>query len=768
MFGGLNQFSPDLLKGQRLITGVAEETTYEGTFKLIASLCPEARNVLLISNKSANARASRLSFERHQARYQSLYHFEYYDDWTNAQLIERLAKLPDDWVGMILEATQDVTGHQNYNDAEFSRQLTTLTRRPIFINAHATPQNEWAAGTWNGIGGGLLVADIHGERVGEIALRVLSGESADSIPVEPFTAELLSVDYRHLLRFGLEHRELPPGTRVFNEPQSFYRVHLVQIIIVACVILVLVSAVVVLSMNIILRRRAETALRRARAELDLLAKGIEQASDIILILHPGGELRYANLAFERLCGLHSGAWRTRTLDQVLPSFGVRHPLPEMMEAASTRGDWSGLLEMQPVEGTAILLQARIARITLPSQGGHHLVFIGRDITRERRLEEQLHSSQKLEAVGLLAGGVAHDFNNILQIIQGHAALLVEDLAGTPHAEGMVEIRDAAERATQLTRQLLVFSRRQTMNWEVLDPSQLVADMLRMIRRLIGEHIEIRFNPLVEHLHLHADKGQLEQVILNLCVNARDAMPKGGRLSLDLSCLELGPDDCAAQGGLPAGTYIKLSVGDTGCGMTAEVQARIFEPFFTTKPVGQGTGLGLSVVYGIIKNHKGLVRVYSEPGHGTVFSVLLPVSREGPAAVQGADSAAVAKGSGLVLLAEDDAPVQLLAIRTLTRGGYEVIAAPDGQAALELLGQHADRVRLVMLDVMMPKLSGRQVYEVLHRRHPRIPVLFCSGYSPEALPPEMAPAPGLALISKPYAGRDLLLTIERLLKDSASA
>ena len=642
VFSGLNRFTPDMITGQPKITGVSEESDYSGTFTLIEKLRPQTRHILVISNESPSSRESRASFEPHASEHTNRYQFEYFDHWTNAELIERVAKLPDDWVGLILDVTRDTTGKSNYNDAEFTQQLATRARVPIFLNSRPPGSNDWSKYYWDGIGGGMVVATVHGAKAGELAVRVLAGEDAAMIPVVEHSPQISEVDYRQMKRFGLALDLLPPGTRVINQPVTFYQINRSRIILTVALLLLLSAIIVVLSANILLRKRAERALQQA--------------------------------------------------------------------------------------------------------------------------EEKLRSAHKLEAIGLLAGGVAHDFNNILQVIRGHAGFLEESLGQMPAQRDDVEIiKKAAERATQLTRQLLAFSRKQPLKSEMIDPNALVADMVKMLGRVLGEHIELKAVPLAEPDTIVADRSQLEQVLLNLCVNARDAMPEGGRILIELNRTNLTEASMRNEQGLTAGPHLLITVSDTGCGMPREVLDRIFDPFFTTKDPGKGTGMGLSVVYGIVRQHGGTVHAYSEIGHGSVFKVLLPMSNRVADAVIPAPAVDRSPKTGTILLAEDDAQVKAIAVKVLTRNGFQVLAAADGEEAMALFAQHQAVIRLAILDVIMPRCNGRQVYEFIKSNHPGLPVLFCSGYSAEMLPPESAPDSGHALINKPYLPEQLLDEVHRLIK-----
>jgi two-component system cell cycle sensor histidine kinase/response regulator CckA len=359
-----------------------------------------------------------------------------------------------------------------------------------------------------------------------------------------------------------------------------------------------------------------------------------------------------------------------------------------------------------------------------------------DITDRKQLEEQLRQAQKMEAVGRLAGGIAHDFNNLLMVIQGYGDLLVERLpTGDPLRRNAEQIQMASQRATSLTRQLLAFSRKQMLAPKILNVQTVVADMEKILRRLIGEDIQLETSSAPDLGLVKADRSQIEQVILNLAVNARDAMPQGGRLTIETANVELDASYSHPPAVLSPGKYVMLAVTDNGCGMDAETQAHVFEPFFTTKEKGKGTGLGLATVYGVVKQSGGYVWVYSEPGRGTSFKIYLPRIAETavPAGREGkSDMQVPQRGSETILLVEDEKGVRELAREYLTSSGYTVIEAEDGHTALELAAMHVGPIHLLLTDVVMPGISGRELAERVGQIRPGIKVIYMSGYTDQAV------------------------------------
>lgn len=374
-----------------------------------------------------------------------------------------------------------------------------------------------------------------------------------------------------------------------------------------------------------------------------------------------------------------------------------------------------------------------------------------DITQVKTLERQLLQAQKMESIGLLAGGIAHDFNNILQAVWGHLELLDRELPPDASRNHLDELRRASGRAAQLTRQLLAFSRRQVLEPRNLELNGLIGGLLEMLRRLIGEDVRLGFQRAAEELTVWADPGQLEQVLMNLVVNACDATPPGGRITLTTTGHAADAEFRRGRPWATADGYAAIAVSDTGSGISEEIRGRLFEPFFTTKARGKGTGLGLSMVYGIVSQHGGAIEVASESGRGSTFTVFLPLA-EGPVSAQDAPAAEeeAPGGEETILLAEDDPAVREVVAESLRLAGYTVLEARDGPAAIRLFDQQGGRVALALLDVVMPGLNGREVEAQLHDRRPDLPVLFSSGYSEDALHDRFVLEEGVELIRKPYS------------------
>jgi PAS domain S-box-containing protein len=390
-----------------------------------------------------------------------------------------------------------------------------------------------------------------------------------------------------------------------------------------------------------------------------------------------------------------------------------------------------------------------------------IIGVGRDITARKRLEEKLLQSQKMEAIGQLAGGVAHDFNNILQAMRGHLDLAEKEL-GVDHdaAIHLAEIRQSSERAADLTRQLLAFGRRQVMQLELFDLREQVGNTVKLLERVIGERVTLELERGVHPRIVKADARQLEQVLMNLCVNARDAMPNGGRITVIVGSRDVGEEFCDAHPWAHPGTYASLEVSDAGIGMDAATKAQIFEPFFTTKPVGEGTGLGLATVFGIVKQHEGFLEVDSSPGNGTRITVYLPLV-DGPPPREARVKALDAPGGNeTVLLAEDDASVRAVVEQMLSEAGYRVIPVSDGNEAKMHLDDDHSEIDIAVLDVIMPGTGGLEVIHHIRAAGTEVAVLLTSGYSNDHA--RAIEGESLPLLTKPFRREELLLRVRELL------
>jgi PAS domain S-box-containing protein len=508
------------------------------------------------------------------------------------------------------------------------------------------------------------------------------------------------------------------------------------------------------------RKEAEAALRVTNQMLQAL---IEASPLAIFATDPAGAVRMWNPAAERMFG-----WRAGEV--------VGGPLPVGFEADDVAGpagsagvggpSGSGETRRRRKDGSLVDVSLSFAALRDGAGATIGVVTIAADITQRRQLEEQLRQAQKLEAIGRLAGGIAHDFNNLLTVIGGRTHIMGWRVpADDPLRRDLDIIEQAAERAAGLTRQLLAFSKKQVLELRVVELKDVVSGLDRMLPRLIGEDVELITRAGDAPGRVRVDPSQIEQVVLNLAVNARDAMPNGGRLTIETRSVDVGQDASGPPVGLEPGPYVMLQVTDTGHGMDQATRDQLFVPFFTTKGPGKGTGLGLATVYGIVKQTGGDIRVESEVGRGTTFRIYLPRVEDPVDVVIGGPAViAPARGRETILLAEDDADVRALAQETLEATGYTVLEAPRPEEALRVAREHAGRIDVLVADVVMPEMTGRALADQLRARRPDLKVLFISGYASDAIVQLGVLEPGTAFLNKPFTPGALARRIREVLDE----
>ncbi len=530
------------------------------------------------------------------------------------------------------------------------------------------------------------------------------------------------------------------------------------------------SGVVCVARDISERLKAERAYSETEAKYKLF---VEQVAAVSYIAEVGlhGKWHYVSPQVEAIFGYTQEQWLAGSEDWIQHVFEEDHPLIEAAEENCMRAKrFQAEYRLKRKDGRIIWVSDNA--VFVPGSESHPLMEgIIVDITERHLLENQLQQAHRMEAVGRLAGGVAHDFNNLLTIIKGYVELAMTRVGAHAELRGNVQqIADAAERAVTLVRQLLAFSRKQVLKPKVLDLNAIVLNMDKMVRRLVSETIEMRTRVEKQLGAVRADPGQIEQVILNLIVNARDAMPDGGKLWVETSNIELGSDIAHDQAPIKPGPYVMLSVTDTGIGMSADTLPHIFEPFYTTKESSRGTGLGLSTVYGIIKQSGGHIWVNSEPGKGTTFKVYLPRVEDPVQAPQKAEWSEPANGRGkeTILLVEDEPAVRELAHMALSEQGYTVIEAQNSEDAVRLAKRHGSAIQLLLTDVVMPGMSGRDLAKQLTMRHPNLRVLYMSGYTYNVIAENGTLEEGLSFLQKPFTPRALAQRVRETLDRPVAA
>jgi len=496
----------------------------------------------------------------------------------------------------------------------------------------------------------------------------------------------------------------------------------------------------------------------------------ENAADMIAVVDMSGRRLYNSPSYERLLGYSPEELaKTSAYDQIHPD--DHEKVKEAAEQARRSGEGRPVeYRIRHKDGHWLTLEST-ASVVRDSHGNvQKLVVVNRDITERKQLEEQLYLSQKLEAIGRLSGGVAHDFNNLLGVIIGYSEALEACIPeNDPFREAVDEIQKAGKRAASLTQQLLAFSRKQVLEPKALDVKAVIVELERMLRRLIGEDIDLKIVLPQKLGTIRADRGQIEQVLLNLAVNARDAMPQGGTLTIETANSELGQSDVKRFRYVTPGPYVMLRVTDSGCGMDSELQSHIFEPFFTTKEKGKGTGLGLATVYGVIKQSGGYIWVDSEPGKGATFRIYLPEVQESPDSTGEEKPRAkpASAASRTILLVEDEESLRKLTRTILVEAGYIVLDAHDAACALQLSTETGDAIDLLLTDVVMPGMSGRQLADELSPRRPEMRVLYMSGYTDGAVAAHGALESGISVLHKPFTRDQLVRRVEDALASVTS-
>ena len=482
----------------------------------------------------------------------------------------------------------------------------------------------------------------------------------------------------------------------------------------------------------------------------------ENAADMIAVVDPDGRRLYNSPAYARILGYDSEDLASASFyDQVHPDdrYVAEQAVKEATGVSQVR---TIQYRMRHKDGSWHVIESGASAILNPQGQVEKFVIVNRDVSEQRQLEEKFRQAQKMEAVGRLSGGVAHDFNNLLGVIIGYAEFLQESLKPENSLRSSVdEILKAGKRAASLTRQLLAFSRQQVLDPKVLDLNVVVSDMNKMLRRLIGEDVELLTTLGADLGHIKADQGQLEQVLLNLVVNARDAMPQGGKLLIDVQNMVM--DEAFVRRypyPVQPGPYVCLTVTDSGIGMDTDTKARAFEPFFTTKEKGKGTGLGLSTVYGVVKQSGGYIDIDSSPGAGTTFKIYLPRVHETIEAEKTPGGVTSSTGNETILLAEDESSLRTLTRNTLELCGYKVLEAKDGLEALEVSDGYAGPIDLLLTDMVMPGMGGRALAQELTRRRPEIRLAYMSGYTGQTVGSQAPVDPGSVFLLKPFT-RELL-------------
>ena len=800
VFCGINDYQPSLISGQARVTGVAEDHDSAGTLALALQLHPATRDVIVIHDYTDTGLATRRELEKTARRYPAV-KLQFVEEMPLEETVRKLKGITPGSLVLMLSYTVE-KGGRAFSHAEAARLVSAASPVPVY--------SVYAAELGNGVvGGRMMQGEAQGHQAAELAARIIGGERPEMLPVLTGDLSRPMFDYLVLKKFSINPAQLPPGTVLINQPPSTFAINKTAVWLGSLFTLFCLVGLLVLTLNIRRRRRLEEMLRlkideyqesqeelQATEEMlreqveeyqtthdqllateEMLRVQLESAEEssqkfkavfenspitVALTTLSTGTFTEVNQSFTDMFGFS----REEAIGKTTLELGVwllesdRKSYQQQLRAQGHIHNFEAGMRRKGGEEITVLFSGVLLEIA----GRPCVLSAVMETTEQKRLQDQLNQSQKMDIVGQLAGGIAHDFNNMLTGIMAAAELLKLRLPSDAINHKMLAtILQAATRSADLTRELLTFSRKGSAVSVPVRIHESIAAVMSLLDRTLGKQIQ-----LVSHLEggdpvVMGDQTQLQNALLNLGVNARDAMPGGGTLTYQTTVSMLDEAACRLMGlSLPAGRYLEIKVSDTGVGMTKAVLEHIFEPFFTTKGVGKGTGLGLAAVYGSVKNSRGEVTVQSEPGLGSVFRIFLPLVADAACGQTPRDQAVT--GSGGILLVDDEEMLRLVGRDLLEGLGYTVYLAGNGGEALELFAAHRSAISLVMLDMIMPKMGGREVFLRLRELAPGLKVLFCSGFSREGTGDELVELGANGFIKKPYNRCELSRAVAAALGD----
>ncbi len=752
VFCGVNYLDDSVVAANRnLVTGVVEAFDVPATLRMALKLVPDTSTIAVINDRTTTGIANQKILDRVLPAFASRVKFEFLTDLSMADLQRKVQSLKQGTLILLMTFNRDSTGH----DYDYDQSISLISRAakvPMF--------GVWEFYLGKGIVGGMLTSGrIQGENAATMALRLLHGDHAKDIAVMKTSLNRFMFDYRQLKRFNIDLSSLPGGSVIRYRPQTFQQSHPqlfdAGIAAVSCLLLVILLLLVRMRDKKRSLQELEGAHRRTVTILESIADGF-------VAYDRAFRFTYVNNEAERILGRSRNDLLGRSHWEALPVAGGDPIEAFYRQVMETRE--AGELEYR-LGGKDAEKNQWIALKAYPAEGGGLSVYF-KDITVQMQLEKNLRQAQKMEAIGTLAGGIAHDFNNILSIIIGFTEMAKMKLPeSSPVEDHLQRVLDAGARATDLVKQILTFSRWTEQEKKPIQVASFIKETLKLLQPLLPATIEIHKEISVtpERSVVLMDPTEIHQVVMNLCTNAAHAMrDKGGRLSIRVSELVADAFFLSRNPDLEAGSYVCLSISDTGVGMDTATVERIFDPYFTTKDPGVGTGLGLPVVQGIVKGHHGAVTVYSEPGKGTTFNVFLP-------RIEGGGSAPVLlrkdlpRGSERVLFVDDERHLAELGAQMLAPFGYKVTAMTSSREALAMVRSDASAFDLVVTDMTMPAPTGMELAMEIKAVRPDIPIILCTGFS-DLINEAKARESGIdAFLLKPYAAADLVLTMHGVLR-----
>ena len=747
VFAGITSFDKYAAKGLRGITGVLETQDVKDTIDVALRLHPNTREILAISDMTVSGISAQRALKAIQPVYDARVKIRIFSAYTFEEARATVAALPTNAIVLLNSYATDSEG-KTLSTKDSTRMIVSAAKVPVY----GVHENRFGDGI---VGGYLLSGREQGRRAARIVLRILAGEDLDAIPIKDAGTAIPMFDYKQMERFDIPLSKLPEGSVIINEPVSVFTTHGKFAITIIAVLIILAVVTSLLAFFIVRLLQARAELRKKTEELDRI---FNLSLDVICIASFDGRLIRLNPAWESTLGYRLDELEGRKFFDLIHPDDVEVSRKTLAALAAGRTVFDFANRNLCKDGTYRWLEWR----SKPYQDA--LVYaVGRDITGRKKAEEeknelrsQLQQAQKMESVGRLAGGVAHDFNNMLSVILGYSELALEQTDPALQLHGALrKIMKAARHSADITRQLLAFARKQTVSPKVLDINRTVAGMTGMLRRFIGEDIDLVWLPGEAVWPVRMDPGQIDQILVNLCVNARDAIADVGKLTIETGKVEFDEAYCAHHYGFPPGEYVLLAVSDNGCGMDAETLRNVFEPFFTTKDSGKGTGLGLATIYGIVKQNNGFINVYSEPGQGTTFKIYLPRHRtEAECLPEKVMEPPAKSGHETILLVEDELAILEMTTMMLERLDYTVVAARTPSEAIHLAREYEGEIHLLATDVVMPGMNGWDLAESILSIHSNLRCLFMSGYTANIIAHHGVLEEDVNFIQKPFSKEQL--------------
>nr|WP_319396438.1 ATP-binding protein [uncultured Desulfobacter sp.] len=753
VFAGITGFSKYSVFGRKKITGVLETQDIKNTVDTILNLNPDTKEIACISDATVSGLSARKAMEAVVTEYTGRVAFRFLPPGTFEETQAMIAGLSDQSAILLNSYTTDSSGR-----ALSTKESTRLILSGAGVPVYGVHQNRFGDGI---IGGFLLSGREQGRQAAKMGLAILAGENPDAIPIRKTGTSIPMFDYRQMERFGIPLAKLPPGSIVIHEPESVFTTHRKFAFTITGILILLVIALLLLLLFMTRLIRAKAALQKSesktRSILDNIGIGVSLISPEMCILELNKQMRQwfpdVNLLQQHAC---FRSFNDPPREDVCPGCPVVKSFQDGKVHQAT-------LQTPRPEG---IRNFRIVSSPVFGQSGEIWAVIEMvdDITEQISLEDQLRQAQKMESVGRLAGGVAHDFNNMIGVILGYGELALTKTGADHVAYRYIEkIMDAAQRSATIIRQLLAFARKQTISPRILDINATVDGITKILKRLIGEDIELVWRPGKGVWPVKMDPGQVDQILANLCINARDAIVNVGNITIETGNIEFDEAYTSRHMGFQPGEYVRLTVSDTGSGMDAETLNNIFEPFFTTKDAVKGTGLGLATVYGIVKQNNGFINVYSEPGQGSSFKIYLPRQKSLPDPLPIIKKETpVQHGQETILLVEDNLSFLKLAELMLQELGYRVLACRTPGDAIELVRGHQQKIHLLLTDVIMPEMNGRELFNNMQAVYPKLRHLFMSGYTANIISHHGVLDENVNFVAKPFSKKKLAAKVREAL------